>query len=166
MRNISFHYMSTHDCDIILSQLFGILYSNMNVIASTNNSYEDDLRNWMSCIVPTLQNDLRKTVLIYCDSELIGFFRYYLYNNFRSLLMEEIQIKSEYQGMGIFSRFCRWLVNELPHNVLVVEAFVNKHNYNSIAVLEHLGLRCVGENKNGISFHYQGDYSFLVDKYC
>lgn len=164
MRNITFQYMNIQDCDKILPQLFQILYSNMSVIAPTNNAYEDDMRTWFSCIVPAIQDDFRKTVLMYYDNELVGYFQYYLYNNSQSLLMEEIQIQSEYQGIGIFSYFCKWLVNILPRSILVVEAYANKHNCKSIAVLEHLGLRCVGENKNGISFHYKGDYSFFYDK--
>ena len=165
MRVVQFKYLNMEDYDTILPQLFHILHSNMSVIAPTNHSYEEDFEFWISNIYPAMLDDSRKTVLMYVDSTLIGFFRYYINYDALSLLMEEIQIISEFQGSGVFSLLYQWLVRKLPQNIKTVEAYVNKQNSKSIAVLEHLGLRCVGVNKTGNSFHYKGYYSFLFDKY-
>ena len=163
MQNVRFEYLKCEKYDEILPQLFHILYSNMSVIAPTNHSYDEDFKIWISYIYPSLQDDSRKTVLINVDGMLIGYFRYSL--NLSSLLMEDIQIISEYQGSGVFSLLYKWLVKELPQSIETVEAYANKQNSKSIGVLEHLGLRCVGVNKTGKSFHYKGDYSSLLNKY-
>ena len=163
MQNVRFEYLKCEKYDEILPQLFHILYSNMSIIAPTNHSYDEDFEIWFSNIYPSMQDDSRKTVLIRVDGMLIGYFRYSLISS--SLLMEDIQIISEYQGSGIFSLLYKWLIKELPRNILTVEAYANKQNSKSIGVLEHLGLCCVGVNKTGKSFHYKGDYSSLLNKY-
>lgn len=137
----------------------------MSVISPTNNSYEDDFHIWMSNIVPALYDNCRKTVLMYDGNIIVGYFRFHLDYNSQSLLMEDIQIKSEYQGSGIFTSFYKWLISDLPRNTLIVEAYANKQNCKSIAILEHLGLERVGENKSGNSYHYKGHYAFILDKY-
>ncbi len=165
MHNVRFQYLDTEDFANYLPQLFHILHSNMSVIAPTNHSYEEDYTFWVSSIYPSMQDDSRKTVLIYSDKRLIGFFRFYINCDALSLLMEDIQIILEFQGSGFFSLLFKWLVKELPQSIVTVEAYANKQNVKSIAVLEHLGLKRVGENKTGNSFRYKGKYSFLFDKY-
>lgn len=165
MSNIEFKYWDKQDFEDVLPKMFEILHSNMSDIAPTNNLYEVDIKIWMSSIVPEMQEEFRETVLMYNDSELVGYFRYFLNNSRQSLLMEDIQIKSELQGTGVFSSLYNWLTNRLPENILTVEAYVNKQNYKSRAVLEHLGLKCEGENKNGISLYFKGDYKVLYNMY-
>jgi RimJ/RimL family protein N-acetyltransferase len=46
-----------------------------------------------------------------------------------------------------------------------VEAYADKRNQKSLAVLAHLGLTVMGENKNGISYHLRGSYAELKQKY-
>ena len=87
------------------------------------------------------------------------------YNEIAAEVMEEMQIQPEYQESGLFSVFFSWLVRHLPENIQTVEAHSGKANYKSQAILEHLGLQRIGENKAGNSFHYKGNYSFLFDKY-
>ena len=166
MNKIDFKYMDKYKFEEILPQMFEILYSNMSVIAPTNNSYESDFQIWVSHMLPALNTKYRETILFYINSELVGFFRYSLRDNMQSLLLEEIQIKSEFQGMGIFSSCLKWLVNQLPKNILCVEAYVHKRNKRSRAIMEHLGLKCMGENKNGISLYLAGDYSDFYNKFC
>ena len=80
-------------------------------------------------------------------------------------MMEEIQIKKEFQGTGLFSKFYQWLVRQLPKDILYVEAYANKKNIKSQNILKYLGLVEAGENKNGNSFYYKGKYADIVDKY-
>ena len=79
--------------------------------------------------------------------------------------MEEIQIKKEFQKNGLFSTFYKWLVRQLPKDILNVEAYANKMNHKSQSVLKHLGLIEMGENKNGNSFYYKGKYIDLLNRY-
>ncbi len=165
MYNVCFRYLDSQDIIDYLPQLFHILHSNMSVIAPTNRSYEEDFELWVSNIYPEMQNDARKTVLIFVDDRLIGYFRFYINYDALFLLMEDIQIISEFHGSGIFTLLYRWLVKELPQEIETVEAYASKQNSKSIAVLEHLGLKRTGVNKTGYSFHYKGFYSFILDKY-
>ena len=80
-------------------------------------------------------------------------------------MMEEIQIIKAYQGTGLFSAFYKWLMKQLPQDVLYVEAYAHKQNHKSQMILEHLGLVRSGENKNGNCFYYKGNYGALRDKY-
>lgn len=165
MSNTQFKYLDKRDFENILPQMFEILHSNMSIIAPTKNSYETDFKIWISYFFPAIQEEFRETVLMYIDRELVGYFRYYLNDSMQSLLMEDIQIIPEFQGTGVFSSLYNWLVNKLPKNILTVEAYASKKNYKSRTVLEHLGLKCKGENKNGNSLYFKGDYSVLYNKY-
>ena len=166
MNKIDFKYMDKYKFEEILPQMFEILYSNMSVFAPTNNSYESDFQIWVSHITSALHETNRETILLYIDFKFVGYFRYSLNSSTQSFLMEDIQIKSEFQGTGIFSSCLKWLVNQLPKNILSVEAYVDKRNNRSRAIMEHLGLKCMGENKNGISLYLAGDYSDFYNKFC
>ena len=160
-----FLFLDKQKLDVFLPRLFEILHSNMSLIAPTNNSYEDDFEIWSSHIIPAMQKEQRQIVLMCVESELVGYFQYYINSDTDSLMMEEIQIKRAYQGSGLFSEFYKWLLKQLPNDILYVEAFANKKNLKSQAILTHLGLSCIGENRNGNSYHYKGSYSELSDKY-
>lgn len=149
----------------LLPDLFRILHSNMSIIAPTNNSYEDDFEIWSSYIIPAIQKEQRQIVLMYVECKLVGYFQYYINVDINSLMMEEIQIAKEFQGMGLFSEFYNWFIKSLPKNIMYVEAYANKKNIKSQNILKSLGLVESGENKNGNSFYYKGKYADLLNKY-
>ena len=158
-----FKYADKNLIESLLPGLFKILHSNMSVIAPTNNSFEKDFEIWSENVGPALKKDARKIVLMYCEEKLAGYFQYYINAETNSLMMEEIQIKKEYQGNGLFNAFYKWLIKELPIDIKNVEAYANKKNYKSQSILKYLGLSESGENKNGNSFYYKGDYKFLYN---
>ncbi len=160
-----FLFLDKQKLDVFLPRLFGILHSNMSLIAPTNNSYEDDFEIWSSHIIPAIQKEKRQIVLMCVESELVGYFQYYINSDTDSLMMEEIQIKKEFQGTGLFSEFYNWLIKNLSKDIMYVEAYANKNNYKSQSILKHLGLVELGENKNGNSFYYKGAYDDLLNKY-
>lgn len=165
MTNFDFIFADEESLKENLSDIFHILYSNMNTIMPTGNSFDEDLSVWMTYVVPAMQEKSRKVIFFYADGKLAGYFQYSLNKESGSLFMEDMQIRTEYQGSGLFSAFYSWLVKHLPDSIQTVEAHAGKMNYKSQAILEHLGLQCVGENKTGNSFHYKGKYLFLFDKY-
>ena len=158
-----FEYAQKSDLSGLLPKLFEILHSNMSLIAPTGKSYGEDFEEWYSNVYPAMMNTPREIVIMYDDSNIIGYFQYYI--NGALFMMDEIQIKQEYQGAGVFSAFYSWLIQRLPIALQTVEAYANKLNEKSQSILEHLGLSQVGESKNGSSFHYKGDYKRLHDKY-
>ena len=151
------------DAASVLPELFDILHSNMSRIAPTGNSYDEDFSMWMSCIKPALEKAPRQILLLYDNDEIIGYFQYYV--NDGVFMMEDIQLREQYHGTGIFSQLYRYLVQMLPPETEYVEAYANKKNEKSIAVLIHLGLDIIGENKNGISYHFRGRYENLIRRY-
>ena len=160
---ILFHRLPKNDAEDILSVLFKILHSNMSVIAPTGNDYEKDYRIWIESVSHGLKQDARQIILIYDDAEIIGYFQYYV--NSSTFMMEEIQFKKEYQGTGIFRLLYSYLFEIIPQETLYVEAYAHKQNSKSQNILKHLGLRIVGENKNGNSYHFRGDCRETLKKY-
>ena len=151
--------------EMYLPEIFQILHSNMSLIAPTNSSYDADYEIWCSYIIPAMQKEQRQIVLMYVESKLVGYFQFSVNNATSSLLMEEIQIKKDFQGTGLFSEFYKWFVKYLPKNFINVEAHADKRNYKSQNILKHLGLVETGENKNGISLRFKGKYVDLLNKY-
>lgn len=137
----------------------------MNLIAPTNNSYDEDYEIWSSNIIHAMQKEQRQIVLMYAKSKLVGYFQYYINGATNSLMMEEIQIIKELQGTGLFSEFYKWLIKQLPKDIIFVEAYANKKNLKSQNILKHLGFVELGENKNGNSFYYKGKYADLSNRY-
>jgi RimJ/RimL family protein N-acetyltransferase len=162
---VEFKFADKSKLDLFFPELFQILHSNMSKIAPTNNSYQYDYELWSTQVLPAMQKEQRQIVLMYVDNKLSGYFQYYINKEHASLMMEEIQIKKEFHGTGLFSEFYRWFVKFLPNNIEYVEAYANKKNYKSQSVLEHLGLVKMGENKNGNSFFYKGKYVELLNRY-
>lgn len=165
MNQVCFEHIDKSEFENILPQMFAILYANMSVIAPTGNSYESDFQMWVSHILPALKEEYRETILFYITGELVGFFRYSLNNDVQLLLLEDIQIKPEFQGKGLFSSCLKWLVNQLPKSIFGVAAYVDKRNIRSCAIMEHFGLKCIGENKNGISFYMMGDFAVFCNMF-
>ena len=162
---VEFKFADKLRIEQLLPDLFQILHSNMSLIAPTNNSYDEDYEIWSSFIIPAIQKEQRQIVMMSVESELVGYFQYYINGDTKSLMMEEIQIKKELQGTGLFFEFYKWLVEQLPKNIVFVEAYANKKNLKSQSILKHLGLVEVGENKNGNSFYYKGKYADILGRY-
>ncbi len=156
-------FLNKAEAENILPRLFPILHSNMSRIAPTGNSYDDDFSQWLSYVKSDLEKETRQILLLRDDEEIIGFFQYSVNNGV--LMMERIQFLEQYQGTGIFTELYRFLVSIIPSDTCFVEAYAHKNNEKSIGVLTHLGLSIIGENKNGISYHFRGEYKNLIEKY-
>ena len=165
MMQVVFRYLPKPPCSALLDEIFGILATNMRVIAPTGLTYEEDRAQWMACVPPALTKDARQMVLIYAGDELVGFFQYYVTADHSVFMMEEIQFKEAYRESGLFGELYRFLIPKLPADIVSVEAYADKRNTKSLGVLGHLGLTVIGENKNGISWHLQGDFAVLKEKY-
>ncbi len=166
MTDISFRYLSKPPSPEILEEIFTILAANMRTIAPTGLTYEEDKAQWLSCVPPALEKDARQIILIYDRDELIGFFQYYITADHSVFMMEEIQFKPAYHGSGLFGDLYRYLIPRLPADIQAVEAYADKRNQKSLAVLAHLGLTVIGENKNGISYRLRGSYAELRARYA
>ncbi len=106
-----------------------------------------------------MKQDVRQIVLIKENDNLIGFFQYY--TNEDTFMMEEIQLKLNYQGKGIFRKLYGFLISGIGVDCDFVEAYANIANSKSIGILKRLGLEKIGMNKNGSCFHFKGKYSSM-----
>ena len=131
---VDFDILLKNKTDKVLPSLFRILHSNMSVIAPTGNDYEKDYRIWIEAVSHGLKQEARQIILIYDDAEIIGYFQYYV--NSTTFMMEEIQLKKEYQGTGIFRLLYSYLFEIIPPETLYVEAYAHKQNSKSF----HLSL--------------------------
>ena len=161
----TFRFLEKPPAPEILDEIFDILATNMRVIAPTGLTYEEDKAQWMACVPPALEQEARQMVLIYVGDELAGYFQYYVMADHNVFLMEGIVIKESYRGSGVFGELYRFLIPRLPDDIRFVEASADKRNTKSLAVLGHLGLTVIGENKNKISWHLRGDFAVLKEKY-
>ncbi|MBQ9151080.1 MAG: hypothetical protein IJX72_02425 [Clostridia bacterium] len=161
----TFRYLEKPPAPEKLDAIFDILAANMRVIAPTGLTYEEDRAQWMSNVRPALEQEARQILLIYVGDELAGYFQYYVTADHRVFMMEEIQFKEDFRGSGLFGELYRFLIPRLPTDIQAVEAYADKRNAKSLAVLGHLGLAVVGENKNKTSWHLRGDFAVLKEKY-
>lgn len=139
--------------------MFDILADNMNKIAPTGCSREEDYALWHSSMTDNLRDDRRRVVLALADGALAGYLQYSVAGDL--LMMEEIEIREDKQGSGVF----RALFDALTANVegiAYVEAYANKANEKSIGILGRMGLKAIGTNKSGRSWHFRGSYADLL----
>ncbi len=162
--NILIRPLQADERNAVLPHLFAILYENMNPIDPSDESYEDTRDFWCRVINSALE-DTRRTLMIVCDSgQCIGFFMYAVNCETGLFLMEEIQLQKHYHGTGIFHQIYDTVLPQLPNSLTHVEAYAHKKNLRSQGILHHFGLQVVGENKNGNSWHFQGDYPEFLRK--
>lgn len=160
---ITFEFLDKTNFSQKSKEIFDILADNMTVIAPTGNTREEDFACWSDSVSEGLERTERKIVLIKRYNELIGFFQFF--TNEDTFRMEEIQLKPEYHGKGIFRKLYGFILPKIDDSIEFVDAFANIQNEKSIAILEHLGLKNVGLNKNGRSYHFKGQFEKLKEWY-
>lgn len=163
MNRFTFKQMKIEDIPAFADEIFAILANNMRTIARTGNSYDEDYEIWLKCAVPVWREGKNRVILIFCEDLLCGYFQYSLTDT--TFRMEEIQFKQEYQGSGLFSELYHYLTTIIPIQTKYVDAFANKKNIKSQEILRHLGLSVIGENKNGKSLHFKGEFKAILDRY-
>lgn len=160
---ICFEYMKKSDFSVLAQEIFDILADNMEKIAPTGNSREDDFKLWFGAVSDGMNREERQIILIKENQVIAGFFQYY--TNADTFMMEEIQFKPQYQGKGVFRKLYGYILENINCNPQFVEAYASIHNKKSIGILEKLGLSNTGLNKNGHSYHFKGEFSDLIKWY-
>ncbi len=158
-----FTYLDKQFIENTLPFLFDILHSNMNVIAPTGNTYEDDFRIWYDNILPAMHKTARQIVLMHNNDKIVGYFQFCEHD--KIFMMQEIQIIPDFQGTGLFRLFFIWFFDQLHKNMQFVEAYSHKNNVRSQGILERFGLKKVGMNKSCNSYFYRGSYKDFVNAF-
>ncbi len=160
---VTFEYLNKADFPTVSSVIFNILADNMEIIAPTENTREEDYKCWYEGVNNGLKRYERQIILIKDFDSIIGFFQYY--TNKDTFMMEEIQLKSEYQGKNIFRMLYGFLLPDISKGIKFVEAYASIKNQKSIGILKKLGLKERGLSKNGRCFHFKGSFDDLIKWY-
>ena len=158
----AFVYLDKSKKNEILPILFDLLYANMSLIAPSNSSYETERREFLTEVSSALEKEPRKIILCCCKGELAGFLMYYTRDAL--VMIEEVQLKKQYQNTMLFFRLCSFLAAELPESIEQIESFVHKENVYSLSLQTSLGMRIIG-TENSKLYHLCGDAKIIRNRF-
>lgn len=158
---LRFAFLNKQEKDVWLPRLFDLLHENMCAIAPNGLSYEEARRQWLEAVSPALEKAPRKMILCFGEEELAGFAQFYTRGEL--LMVEEVQIAKPYHCSFVFYRLCRFLLQILPPEITVVEAYAEKRNLHSLGIMEKLGMAVVEEE--GPFVHLRGDARAIRQKF-
>ena len=150
---IQFSYMDKSEKDIWLPQLFDLLYLNMQNIAPSGMSYEEEREEWLSNVSPAIDKAPRQIIMCFDGAELAGYIQYYTRDDM--LMVEEIQLAPNYHRTMLFYRFCSFLAANLPDDIEYIEAFAEARNTHSQRIMQKLGMQIDAE-EGGAYVHLRG----------
>ena len=165
-RNIIIKKMTRDEVLLKLDNMYNIISSNMNEIAPTGNSNEEDYINFKKYMHIELDNKTKRWIGAFYNNELIGYFLYKI--NDGVLNLDEIQIKKSHQGdkCTFIKLFKYILMDDEIKNDYRVMTYVNDKNIKSKAIVEKLGFEFL--EKKGKGSKYITSYGTLksnLEKY-
>lgn len=151
---MQFSFLDKKTCKETLPILFSILYENMSRIAPTGRSYDEERADWLSEVLPAMQKEPRRILLLRDGDALAGYLQYYVHDGV--FMVEELQLKESYQRTRALYRLCCFLKSMLPKDIRWIEAYAHKANVHSQSVIQALGMERIEET--GELWHYRGDF--------
>ena len=159
---LRFEFLNKQEKDVWLPQLFDLLHENMKSIAPSDLPYAEEKTQWIANVSPALEKPPRQILLCFAEETLAGYVQFYIRNDL--LMVEEVQIAKSYHRSFVFWRLCRFLLEELPPEIAVVEAYAEKRNLHSLGIMRKLGMAVIGE-ENGF-LHLRGDAAPIKEKFA
>lgn len=159
---IHFTYLNKAQKDLWLPKLFDLLHENMRVISPFGSPYEQERRQWLAAVSPALDKEPRQIILCFSNDELAGYLQYYTRGDL--LMIEEVQLKKEYQRTFLFFRLCRHLSKNIPPEVSFIEAYADKRNHYSQRIMQKLGMEVIEEAADSPFVHLRGSMN-IAKKY-
>ena len=136
-----------------LPLLFDLLYDNMKDIAPSGAPYEVERGSFISNVSAALEKAPRQILLAAQGHVPVGYIQYYTRGEL--LMVEEVQIRKDYQNTLLFLRLCRELLKRLPAEIRVVEAYADPRNERSRRLMAKLGMVELPEGGNYV--HFRGE---------
>lgn len=152
---MTFRYLNKAEKDLWLPRLFDLLYENMNEIAPTGLSYAQEKAQFLANVSPALEKAPRQVLMGFVDNELACYIQYYIRGEL--LMVEEVQIRKQYQGTLLFLRLCRRLMAAVPSDIRVVDAYADRRNLNSQKLMKKLGMVPISGEEESPFVHLRGD---------
>lgn len=150
---IAISRLNKKEKDQWLPRLFDLLYENMHRIAPSGLNRDQEREQWLNQVSPALDKEPRQVLMCFADDTLVGFLQYYTRNDL--LMIEEIQISRQYQRTFVFYRLCKHLMDTLPEQISIIEAYADKRNHASIRLMGKLGMVTVEEDESAF-IHMRG----------
>lgn len=146
-------YLDKAEKELWLPRLFDLFYENMSVIAPSGIAYDAERAEWLDNVGPALDKAPRRVLLALDGERLAGFAMFYTRADL--LMVEEVQLRREYQGGLLFLRLCRKLLAELPPEIRTVEAYAHRSNDRSRKLMARLEMAELPEASPFV--HLRGD---------
>ena len=138
----------------LLEDLFRILWQNMESVAPMVDDFEAENAAWVACITQALTKAPRQILLIFSGDDLAGFCMYYIREDM--LMVEELQLKPEYRKTVLASEIFRFLWLNLFPKVRWIEAYADRRNLKSQALMEKFRMEPLEEPEDSGFVHYRG----------
>ena len=158
-----FKYLNKTEKNTFLPLLFNIFYNNTVELAPSEKSYELQRDEWLSEVSPALDKEPRKVILCYSEGELAGFLMYYTRGEL--LMVEELQLKKNFQRTRMFYFLCKHLMSILPSDISIVEAYALKNNLNSQGIMQYLGMDFVPHEIGLPLVHLRGSAQKIKERF-
>ena len=149
--SVTISFMDKDQKDLWLPKMFDLLYENMQVVAPNNLPYEAQKAQFLSEVSPALEKAPRQVILCVQGNTLVGFLQYYTREDL--LVIEEVQLRKEFQRTLTFYHLCKFISASLPKEVAFLEAYTHKSNHRSQKLLQKLGLSII---EDGPFLHFRG----------
>lgn len=146
----------------ILPILFDLLYDNMQTITPFEGTYTNERVEWIACISQALERPQRKILLCLEGDQVIAFAQYYTRG--AMVMIEELQLRRDYQRTMLFLRFARALAGCLLPESAVLESYADRRNHNSLRLMKQLGMSVVDEDDR--FYHMRGDAVEIKKLFC
>ena len=153
------YYLDKAGKELWLPRLVDLFYENMSAIAPGGMAYEAERAEWLANVGPALDKAPRQMLLALEGEKLAGYVMFYTREDL--LMVEEVQLRREYQGGLLFLRLCRKLLADLPE-VCTVEAYAHRQNDRSRKLMNRLGMEEVPENSPFV--HLRGEAETVKGK--
>ena len=142
--------------------LFRLLYKNMKPITPLL-PYEDELREWLSAVMPAMQDERRYIILAYSGGEIVGFLQYSTDGDI--LYIEELQIDKAARKTTLILRLVSFMLSNIPDSIQTVSAYAHRKNRVSIDLILSLGLAEARQLYDIEAIQFKGDAAPLLERF-
>ena len=156
-------YMDPREKDIWLPRMFSLYHDNMSRIAPSGLPFDEERETFLRELSPALDKAPRRVLLAACGGQLLGYIQYYTRGTL--LMVEEVQVDREYHRTRLFYRMCRAVAAGLPEGIQTVEAYADRRNLASVAMMDRLGMEVIDDPSASPFLHLSGGAERLYRRF-